>query len=120
MEAKTMARLKKALLEEKQRLLNNSKHALKHELSVQADDLPDEADLAAHEVNQNLNFSLRNKERQLLGKIDDALARMDEGNYGQCEECEENIEPKRLEARPHVSLCIACQERREHRDKIYA
>ncbi|OFZ79178.1 MAG: conjugal transfer protein TraR [Bdellovibrionales bacterium RIFOXYD1_FULL_53_11] len=120
MEAKTLARFKKILLEEKQRLLNNSKNALKHELALSPDDLPDETDLAASEINQNLVFRLRDRERQMLSKIDQALARIDDGTFGLCEDCEEPIEPKRLEARPVSTLCIACKERQEHREKIYA
>ncbi len=120
MDAKTLAKFKKILLDEKQRLLNNSKNALKHELALSPDDLPDETDLAASEINQNLIFKLRDRERQLIAKIDDALKRMDEGNFGICEDCEEPIEPKRLEARPVSTLCLSCKERQEHREKIYA
>src|SRR4029079_11720548 len=99
MDAKTLARFKKNLLEEKQRILNNSKNALKNELALSPDDLPDETDLAASEINQNLVFKLRDRERQLLSKIDEALSRIDLGGFGTCEDCEEPIEPKRLEAR---------------------
>jgi len=120
MDAKLLAKYKKLLLEEKQRILNNSKNALKNELEISPDDLPDETDLAASEINQNLVFKLRDRERQLLTKIDEALARMDEGSFGTCEECEEPIEPRRLEARPVSTMCIACKERQEHREKIYA
>lgn len=120
MDAKSLVRFRKLLLEEKQRILTNSKNALKNELALSPDDLPDETDLAASEVSQNLVFKLRDRERQLLGKIDEALARMEEGTFGTCLECEEPIEPRRLEARPVSTLCIACKERQEHREKIYA
>ncbi len=120
MEARTVARYKKLLLEEKQRILNNSKNALKNELALSPDDLPDETDLAASGINQNLIFKLRDRERQLLSKIDSALSRMDEGQFGICQDCEEPIEPRRLEARPMSTLCIACKEKQEHREKIYA
>src|SRR6476620_11414297 len=120
MDAKTLSKYKKLLVEEKQRILNNSKNALKNELALSTDDLADETDLAASEVNQNLVFKLRDRERQLLSKIDEALARMDDGSFGTCQECEEPIEPRRLEARPVSTLCIACKEKQEHREKIYA
>ncbi len=120
MDAKTLNRYRKLLLEEKERILNNSKNALKNEISLSTDDLPDETDLAASEINQNLVFKLRDRERQLLTKIDEALARMDEGVFGTCEDCEEPIEPRRLEARPVSTMCIACKERQEHKEKIYA
>lgn len=120
MDAKTQMKYKKLLLEEKQRILNNSKNALKNELALSPDDLPDETDLAASEINQNLVFKLRDRERQLLGKIDEALARIDDGTFGTCIDCEEPIEVRRLEARPVSDLCIACKERQEHKEKIYA
>src|SRR5262245_36394490 len=104
MDAKTLARFRKTLLEEKQRILNNSRNAVRNELALSPDDLPDETDLAASEINQNLIFKLRDRERQLLSKIDEALERMDEGVFGVCEDCEEPIEPKRLEARPVSTL----------------
>jgi DnaK suppressor protein len=120
MDAKLLAKYRKILMEEKQRLLNNSRNALANEIQLSTDDLPDETDLAASEINQNLIFKLRDRERQLLSKIDEALGRMDEGSFGECEDCQEPIEPKRLEARPVSTMCIACKERQEHREKIYA
>jgi DnaK suppressor protein len=120
MDQKTQQRFRKMLQEEKQRILNNSKNALRNELALSPDDLPDETDLAASEVNQNLVFKLRDRERQLLSKIDEALARMEEGMFGTCLECEEPIEIRRLEARPVSELCLSCKERQEHREKIYA
>lgn len=120
MDAKTLAKYRKLLVEEKQRIVNNSKNALKNELALSPDDLPDETDLAASEVNQNLVFKLRDRERQLLAKIDEAMARIEEGSFGTCMDCEEPIEVRRLEARPVSTLCIACKEKQEHREKIYA
>jgi DnaK suppressor protein len=120
MDAKLLTKYKKLLVEEKQRLLNNSKNALKNELALSPDDLPDETDLAVSEINQNLIFKLRDRERQLLAKIDEALGRIDDGSFGLCKDCEEPIEPRRLEARPVSTLCISCKEKEEHREKIYA
>ena len=120
MDAKGLAKYRKLLLEEKQRILNNSKNALKNELALSPDDLPDETDLAASEVNQNLVFKLRDRERQLMQKIDEAMVRIEEGTFGTCADCEEPIEIRRLEARPVSTLCIACKEKQEHREKIYA
>lgn len=120
MNAKTLSKFKKVLLEEKQRILNNSKNTLTHELNISQDDLPDEADLAATELNQNLVFKLRDRERHLLTKIDEALNRIEDGSFGTCSECEEPIEIKRLEARPVSTHCLICKERQEHREKIYA
>jgi len=93
---------------------------MRTELAVSPDDLPDETDLAASEVNQNLVFKLRDRERLLLMKIDEALGRVEEGSFGICLDCEEPIEPRRLEARPVSTLCIACKETEEHKEKVYA
>jgi DnaK suppressor protein len=120
MDAKLVSKYRRLLLEEKQKILNNTKNAVKYELTLSTDDLPDETDLAASEINQNLVFKLRDRERQLLSKIDEALARMDEGTFGTCMDCEEPIEPRRLEARPVSTLCIACKEKQEHKEKIFA
>lgn len=120
MDAKTLSRFKRALVDEKQRVITNSKNSLQTELKVSTDDLPDETDLAANEINQNLIFKLRERERQLLKKIDEALGRIDEGSFGLCMDCEERIEVRRLEARPVSTLCLSCKEREEHREKIYA
>lgn len=120
MDKKTVARYRKILLDEKTRILNNTKNTITHELNISTDDLPDEADLAATEINQNLVFKLRDRERQLLAKIDEALGRIDAGSFGLCQECEEPIETKRLEARPVSTLCLKCKEQEEHREKIYA
>lgn len=119
MDQKTLNKYKKLLLEEKQRVMNNSRKNL-DDIKIDTDDLPDETDLAATEVSQTLAFKLRDRERLLLSKIDTALAKIDEGNFGTCEDCEEPIEPKRLEARPVSTLCIACKERQEHREKVFA
>ncbi len=120
MDAKSLAKYRKLLLEEKQRIMNNSRNTLDNDLSISQDDLMDETDLAATELNQNLVFRLRDRERQLLVKIDEALGRIEDGTFGGCEECEEPIEARRLEARPVSTLCIACKEKDERRQKIYA
>ena len=120
MDAKNLTKYRKLLLDEKQRILNNAKNALQNDLVISPDDLADETDLAAVEVNQNLVFKLRDRERLLLSKIDEAMARIEDGSFGSCGDCEEPIEVRRLEARPMSDLCIACKEKQEHREKIYA
>jgi DnaK suppressor protein len=119
MEQKQLTKYKKLLLEERQKVMNNSRKDL-DDIKVDTDDLMDETDLAATEVSQALAFKLRDRERLLLAKIDQALGKIEEGTFGICEDCEEPIEPKRLEARPVSTLCIACKERQEHREKVFA
>ncbi len=120
MDTRNLARFKKLLLEEKQRLINNSKASIQKEISVSVDDLADETDLAAFEVSQNLVFRLRDRERNLVQKIDQALQRIEIGSFGTCMECDESIEKGRLEARPVSTLCLSCKEMQEHRERVYA
>ncbi len=120
MNTQTMSKFKKILLAERDRLLNNSKASIKNDLNISTDDLPDEADLAASEINQSLTFELRNRERVMISKINTALKRIQDGTFGECEACEEPIEKRRLEARPFSTFCVNCQEMHEHKEKVYA
>ena len=120
MDVQTVAMFQKTLLAERERLLSISKETIKNDLNVSSDDLPDEADLAASEITQSLTFELRKRERVMISKINSALQRIHEGNFGSCEMCEEDIEKRRLEAHPFSMLCVACQEQHEHREKVYA
>lgn len=120
MNTQTMSKFKKILIAERDRLLSNSKESIKNDLNISTDDLPDEADLAASEINQSLTFELRNRERVMIAKINTALRRIQDGSFGECESCEEKIEKRRLEARPFSTLCVSCQEMHEHREKVYA
>ncbi len=120
MNVQTMNKFKNILMAERERLLNNSKESIKHDLNVSTDDLPDEADLAASEINQSLTFELRNRERVMISKINTALQMIQEGTFGLCKSCEEPIEKRRLDARPFSILCVSCQEQHEHKEKVYA
>jgi len=120
MDVQTISKFKRILLAERERLLNNTKESIKNDLNVSTDDLPDEADLAASEISQSLTFELRNRERMMISKINTALTKIQDGTFGECESCEEAIEKRRLEARPFSTLCVACQEQTEHREKVYA
>ena len=120
MDVQTVSKYKRILSAERERLLNNSKESIKYDLNISSDDLPDEADLATSEVNQSLTFELRNRERVMIAKINTALKKIQDGSFGLCETCEEEIEKRRLEARPFSTLCVSCQEQHEHREKVYA
>lgn len=108
------------LLEEKARLLNHSLENKKEDLTLQKEEMADEVDLASEELNQNMALKLRDRERMLIFKIEEALAKIENGTFGICEACEEPIEAKRLEARPVAELCIQCKENQERDEKIYA
>ena len=73
----------------------------------------DLADKASSSYTKELMFSMSNADRQLLQVMDDALERMESGEYGHCQTCDEVIGKKRLEAVPWAILCISCKELEE-------
>jgi DnaK suppressor protein len=80
---------------------------------------PDLADRASSETDRAIELRARDRQRKLIGKIDSAMHRLDEGTYGFCEETGEPISLKRLDARPIATLSIEAQERHERREKVY-
>jgi DnaK suppressor protein len=81
--------------------------------------LPDPADQASLEQENALEWRTRDRDRKLLKKIDDALARIDTGDYGWCEETGDPIGVPRLLARPFATLTVEAQARRELRERLY-
>jgi DnaK suppressor protein len=116
---KDLKRFRELLHEKKEEILKNAKRTLNEDMTLDADDLPDEMDLASSEYLQSFTFRLRGREKTFLKKIDHALAKIDDGTFGICEECEEPISIKRLEARPETTLCIRCKEDQERIEKAY-
>lgn len=78
---------------------------------------PDLADRATLESDRNFELRLRGREQKLLDKINQAIARIDNGTYGICASCEEEIGLKRLEARPVATYCIDCKIQQEQQEK---
>ncbi|EPX81305.1 RNA polymerase-binding protein DksA [Litoreibacter arenae] len=81
--------------------------------------IPDIADRASEETDRALELRTRDRERKLISKIDAALRRIDEGEYGYCDETGEPISLKRLDARPIATLSLEAQERHERREKVH-
>ncbi len=77
------------------------------------ENFPDPTDRASLESNRNFVLRIRDRERRLLMKIQEALSRLDEGKYGICESCGEPIGIARLKARPVTTLCIDCKSDQE-------
>jgi DnaK suppressor protein len=90
-----------------------------HHMQDEAANFPDPNDRATQESEFGLELRTRDRERKLLRKINSALARIDEGTYGYCEETGEEIGLKRLEARPVATLCVEAQERREMAERQF-
>lgn len=109
---------KNKLLKWKSDILKESRGTL-DTLQDQSDKLPDMADRASSETDRSIELRARDRQRKLIGKIDEALRRIEDGSYGYCEETGEPISLKRLDARPIATLSIEAQERHERREKIY-
>ena len=81
--------------------------------------IPDVADRASEETDRALELRTRDRQRKLVAKIDSALRRIDEGEYGYCEVTGEPISLKRLDARPIATMSLEAQERHERREKVH-
>jgi DnaK suppressor protein len=103
----------RAIFQEQRAKLVYSQQILNAEFHLQRDDLMDEVDLTTTELEHSMRIRLRNREALYLKKIDEALRRIDEGTFGECESCGDDIEPKRLEARPTTTQCVNCKEEAE-------
>ncbi len=90
-----------------------------HHMQDEASNFPDPNDRATQESEFGLELRTRDRERKLLRKINSALARIDEGSYGYCDETGEEIGLKRLEARPVATMCVEAQERREMAERQF-
>ncbi len=88
------------------------------DLNGSAEIFPDPADRATAESDRSFTLRIRDRERRLIRKINEALNRIDEGKYGECEECGEDIGVPRLKARPVTTLCISCKSRQEEGEDI--
>ena len=82
------------------------------------ENFPDPTDRATLESDRNFTLRIRDRERKLISKIRDALERMDQGTFGICEQCGEDISEKRLKARPVTTLCIKCKKEQENEEKL--
>lgn len=81
--------------------------------------IPDVADRASEETDRALELRTRDRQRKLVSKIDQALRRLEEGEFGYCEVTGEPISLKRLDARPIATMSLEAQERHERREKVH-
>ena len=118
MNGKQRAYFRAKLLKWKEDINRQTRETLEglHEDSTQHADL---ADRATSETDRALELRARDRQRKLVAKIDAALARIEDGTYGYCEETGEPIGLKRLDARPIATLSLEAQERHERREKVY-
>jgi len=109
-------RIKQDLLNQRESLLKEAEETLS---SLPSElNFPDMGDQATAEADRNFMLRLRDRERMLLKKIEETIERIENGPYGICEECGNEIGIKRLEARPVTTLCIDCKTRQEEEERI--
>ena len=109
---------RRKLMNWKAELLDDSKSTIE-ELQQTTRNIPDIADRASEETDRALELRTRDRQRKLVTKIDAAIRRIDEGEYGYCEATGEPISLKRLDARPIATLSLEAQERHERREKVH-
>jgi DnaK suppressor protein len=106
------------LLAWKEDILRESRCTVGH-LQAETVNHADDADRATSETDRALELRTRDRQRKLIGKIEAALRRIDEGEYGYCEETGEPIGLARLDARPIATLSLESQERHERRERVH-
>ncbi len=109
---------RRKLLNWKQDLLAESRDTIEG-LQDNTRNIPDVADRASEETDRALELRTRDRQRKLASKIDAAIRRIDEGEYGYCEVTGEPISLKRLDARPNATMSLEAQERHERREKVH-
>lgn len=109
----------KSLFEQQHSMIMASRSLIDTDIQIQADDLADEVDTTSSEMEATMKIRLRNRETLFLKKIDESLRKIQAGTFGVCEDCEDDIELKRLEARPTSTLCVSCKEMQERQEHVH-
>lgn len=89
-------------------------------MSEKEENFPDPTDRASLETDRNFLLRVKDRERKLISKVKEAIQRIDDGSFGVCELCGEDISDKRLEARPVTTCCIECKKEEEEQEKAKA
>lgn len=103
----SLKEIKERLLAEREILIQKLKGS---DLSIDDSETPDPVDLAVRNYSKNVQLAVSENESRQLTLIDEALMRIDDGEYGPCQNCEKDINPKRLAAIPWARFCLDCQE----------
>lgn len=113
LDKRTLQRLKKILLKEREEIIGGVKQISESSKEIGQDGIQDIGDEAANIYNKQILLSLNENERMRLQEVDDALDRIGNGSYGVCEECGGSIGLKRLEARSVAKYCVPCKTKLE-------
>ena len=118
MNDKQVEYFRRKLLSWKHDILEDSRDTIEG-LQDSTRNIPDVTDRASKETDRALELRTRDRQRKLVAKIESALRRIDEGEYGYCEVTGEPISLKRLDARPIATMSLEAQERHERREKVH-
>jgi DnaK suppressor protein len=113
MEKKRLDAYRKKLQAKREELVQNIARTEEEGRTADEDTTVDLADKAANSYTKEFLFGQTNTERNLLALIDGALKRIKDGTFGECANCEEEMQQKRLDAVPWAAYCIECQEKKE-------
>lgn len=108
----------RGLLHEEMKVLLEDAGKTVSEMTADTTNFPDPNDRATQESDRSFELRIRDRERKLINKIREALERIEEGTFGICEMCEEEIGEARLKARPVTTLCIDCKMEQERKEKM--
>lgn len=101
------------LLSEKAKIVQEVSHKIKDEANNAKNEIGDIYDIASSERERELTLTLGDRDRGKLPEIENALERLDDGSYGECEECDEPIAENRLRILPFTRVCVECQSKLE-------
>ena len=118
MNDRQLAYFRGKLLAWKSELMSDSKETIET-LQDNTRAIPDISDRASEETDRALELRTRDRQRKLVSKIDAALRRIEDGEYGYCEETGDPISLRRLDARPIATMSLEAQERHERREKVH-
>jgi DnaK suppressor protein len=108
----------RSILQEEMRVLLEEAGKTVSEMTADNTNFPDPNDRATQESDRTFELRIRDRERKLINKIKEALERIDNGTFGVCEMCGEDISEARLKARPVTTLCIDCKIEQEKKEKL--
>jgi DnaK suppressor protein len=106
----------KTMLEDRRREIQDKLRSLRDTLPVEAATVKDAEEQSVDDFVQEMDFAIMEMKAESLGKIDEAIRRLEAGAYGVCAECGGEIAEARLKALPFATLCVACQEQEENRE----
>jgi DnaK suppressor protein len=117
MKKESLAEFKELLNQQLASLLQDAGKTVS-EMTAEKENFSDPTDRASLESDRNFELRIRDRERKLINKIKQALERIEDGTFGHCESCEEEISEERLRVRPVTTLCIDCKIEQERQERI--